>query len=232
VHTLHFLYRDNDIFALDKPSGIHSVKLPAGGGTSLADLLLEHDPRLAQASRSPLDAGLAQRLDYETSGVILGAFNRAAWTALFDALMSGTISKHYVALVEGELTHEKSVSSYIGSPHRGAQKMKIYTAEPPASARALPGTTTFTPIRFLSEHNATIAQASASPARRHQVRAHAAFCGHPLLGDSLYGSSRQLRDLCATERGFFLHAWRLSLKHPISGEDLKIESDYHDELEA
>lgn len=230
MHTLHFLHRDDDIFALYKPAGIHSVRLPAGGGISLADLLLEHNPQLANASRSPLDAGLAQRLDYETSGIILGAFNRSAWSALFDELMAGTIEKHYVAIVEGKVSKESVVSSHIGSPNRGAQKVKVYTAKPPASARALPGTTTFTPLHFISEHNATIVQVSASPARRHQVRAHAAFSGHPLLGDSLYGSTRSLGNLCTTTRSFFLHAWKVTLKHPTSGEQQQLESDYHGEI--
>jgi 23S rRNA pseudouridine1911/1915/1917 synthase len=230
VQTLHFLYKDEDIFALYKPAGIHSVKLPTGGGTSIADLLLAYDSTLAQASRSPLDAGLVQRLDYETSGVILGAFNRRAWDALFENLMSGEIRKRYAALVEGELAQEACVSTFIGSPHRGAQKVKIYTSEPPASARALPGTTTFTPLQFLTKHNATLVQANASPARRHQVRAHAAFCGHALVGDTLYGSTRTVANLCTTPRTFFLHAWTISLIHPTTQQPIELESDFWGEL--
>jgi 23S rRNA-/tRNA-specific pseudouridylate synthase len=230
VSDLTFLYEDTDIFAVYKPSGVHSVKLPEEGGHSLADDLLEYDPELAKASRSALDGGLVQRLDFGTSGVLLGAKNRAMWGALYEALSAGEIRKSYVALVEGEQSETATVSTFIGSPYRGAKKMRIYSRPPTPPVRALPGTTVFTPIRYLKPFDITVIKAEASPARRHQVRAHAAYIKHPLIGDLLYGAKRSVGALCATPRDFFLHAWRLSLSHPRTGVPLEIESDFEVEL--
>jgi 23S rRNA pseudouridine1911/1915/1917 synthase len=164
--------------------------------------------------------------------VILGAKNRATWDTLYSALSQGTIKKSYVALIEGELKTEARVANFIGSPHRGAKKMKVYSMPPSPPVRALPAETTFRPLQYLDGFKLTLVEAIASPARRHQIRAHAAYIGHPLIGDALYGSKRSLGALCSQPRDLFLHAWRLAFKHPTTGEDIRIESDFHPELAA
>lgn len=232
MSDLAFLYNDDDIFAVYKPAGMHSVKIPNEGGHSLADDLLEYDPQLAHASRSALDGGLVQRLDFGTSGVLLGAKTRQMWDALYGALSAGKVNKSYVALIEGRLDDQVTVSTFIGSPHRGAKKMKVYSLPPSPPVRALPGTTVFNPLQYLGPFDITVTQAVASPARRHQVRAHAAHIDHPLVGDLLYGSRRSVGALCAVPREFFLHAWRLEFKHPKTGQQIKLESDYKPELSA
>jgi 23S rRNA pseudouridine1911/1915/1917 synthase len=226
VTELEFLYNDDSIFAVYKPAGIHSVRLPSGGGRSLADILCEQHPELEHAAPSPLDGGLVQRLDLETSGLLLGAKTPEVWQALYDALLAGKIEKSYVALVAGRVSDDISITSFLGSPHRGAQKVKIYEKEPAKKARALEGTTTFSPLQFIAEKNISVVKAVASPARRHQIRAHAAHLGHPLVGDALYGSTETLGPLSSSPRAFFLHAWELSFVHPISGRLMQIEADY------
>jgi len=230
VSDLHFFYNDDDIFAVYKPAGMHSVRIPHEGGHSLADDLLADNPLLVHSSRSPLDGGLVQRLDFGTSGVLLGAKNREMWDSLYAALSAGRIDKSYIALVEGRLEKETSVSTFIGSPHRGARKMKIYSRPPSPPVRALAGSTLFRQIRDLNSFDMSIVEAVASPARRHQVRAHAAYINHPLVGDLLYGSRRSIGALCSTPRDFFLHAWKLSFTHPRTGELVTVESDFTREL--
>ncbi len=225
MHTLNFLYEDTDIFVVYKPAGLHSVRLPNGGGSSLADLLLAHNPELKNASRSPGDAGLVQRLDLETSGVMLGAKNRAMWEALFQALRDGAITKHYVALVEGRIDTRCEIASYLGSPHRGAKKVKVYLREPAASVRALYGSTLVEPISFDPIRNQTLVRVAASPARRHQVRAHLAHLGHPLVGDTLYGASSTLK----SDRGFFLHAETIAFIHPKTHAEMVVRSPHESE---
>jgi 23S rRNA-/tRNA-specific pseudouridylate synthase len=228
--ALKFLFDDGDIFAVYKPAGAHSVQLRKGGGWSIADELLRENPSLGKASDKPGDAGLVNRLDEETSGILLGATSRSVWEKLYRQALNGEVHKKYAALAEGRSTKEFAITSFIGSPHRGASKMKVYEKRPPSWARALEGTTKYSPHLYIPLHAVTILLASASPARRHQVRAHAAHLGVPLVGDSLYGSTRPLPPIIKSSRIFFLHAYKVSFTHPIFGKEIVVESPFEDEL--
>jgi len=165
-----------------------------------------------------------------SSGVLLGAKNRATWELLFNALLHGEIKKRYVALVEGVLSEGTTFSSYIGTPHRGARKVKVYEKEPAKSARALLGTTVFSPLEKPHPTGISLVVAEASPARRHQVRAHAAYLNHPLVGDALYGSTSSLAGMTRQTREFFLHAWEVRFVHPRTGAEVVVVSEYAAEL--
>jgi 23S rRNA-/tRNA-specific pseudouridylate synthase len=230
VTALHLLFHDEHLFVVYKPAGLHSVRLAEGGGRSVADLLLERYPHLAQTAKSSDDAGLISRLDQHTSGLIVGAFSAALWESLYQASLEGLVRKTYAALVQGNLSTDTSCSSYIGSPNRGARKVKVYEKRPAKSARALPGTTFFSPLSYDSNRNISLITAEASPARRHQIRAHASHVGHPLLGDSLYGSTLAVAGLTSSLRSFFLHSWKVSLCHPVTAEPLTFESPLEAEL--
>jgi 23S rRNA pseudouridine1911/1915/1917 synthase len=223
---LSYLYNDGEIFAVYKPPGVHSVRLPSGGGESVADELLALHPGLSLSSKNPGDAGLVHRLDRDTSGVLLGATTRPVWEKLFEGVMNGAVEKSYVLLVEGEFSRDQTLSSFIGSPNRGAKKMKVYESAPPDWARALYGTTSYRTLSYFPNHDASLLIASASPARRHQVRLHAGHLGHPLLGDALYGSKRSLPLERGPAREFFLHAASVSFAHPNTGQRIVIESPY------
>jgi 23S rRNA-/tRNA-specific pseudouridylate synthase len=227
---LSYLFNDGDIFAVYKPAGAHSVQLRKGGGWSIADELLRENPSLAQASEKPGDAGLVNRLDEETSGILLGATSRSVWEKLYKQALHGEVHKKYAMLVEGRVTKDFSLTSFIGTPNRGAHKVKVYEKRPPSWARALEGTTKYTPHQHIPLHNVTILLASASPARRHQVRAHAAHLGVPLIGDALYGSTRALPPIVKSSRRFFLHAYYISFRHPIFGKEVVVEAPFEAEL--
>lgn len=208
---------------INKPSGIHSTRLPEGGGESLADLLLKNNPEAESISEKPEDAGLIQRLDFETSGVIVAAKNREAWLKGREILNDEELKKSYLILVEGIFPKKEFAETYLGTPNRGAKKIKIYKSKPAKSARALLGRTEFELVTPLPDKNASLVRATCHRAHRHQVRAHAAFLGFPLLGDVLYGSSKELKEVEVTEqRQFFLHAERVAFNDPITGESYDV----------
>jgi 23S rRNA-/tRNA-specific pseudouridylate synthase len=209
---------------------IEHVWAGAAGGSSVADLLLAENPSLAQVGTQGTDAGLVTRLDYSTSGVLLGASTSSMWQTLHDTIARGEIDKRYVAWVEGHFPEQLSVTTFIGSPHRGAKKMKVYERKPAKAARALEGTSHFKLISYDSALDSSLVEISASPARRHQIRVHAAYLGHPLVGDSLYGSSRSLVAPAGEPRDFFLHAYRVSFRHPDGDRAITIESSYENRL--
>jgi 23S rRNA-/tRNA-specific pseudouridylate synthase len=226
MSPISYLYKNTEIFAVDKPAGIHSVRAGESGGSSIADLLLAEDSSLAHVGTPGTDAGLVTRLDYSTSGILLGAYSSSMWDTLHDMITRGEIEKRYVACVEGHFPEHQSVTTYIGTPHRGARKMKIYEKKPSKAARALEGTSDFKLISYDQAADCSLVEIAASPARRHQIRIHTAYLGHPLVGDSLYGSTRSLPAHYGAGREFFLHAHRVSFGHPSSGRSLVIESPY------
>ena len=120
--------------------------------------------------------------------------------------------------------------SWIGSPHRRAQKMRSYESP---HERSLEATTAIAPIRAHPSHAMTLARASCSTARRHQIRVHCAAIGHPLTGDALYGSAEQLRIAGdRANRKFFLHASTAQFTHPVTGSSIRIEADLPSIIDA
>jgi 23S rRNA-/tRNA-specific pseudouridylate synthase len=232
VEPLRYIFRHEGVFAVYKPPGVHSVRLPGGaGGESVADALLAQNHALVGAGRAPEDAGLVHRLDRGTSGILLGASTRDCWDKLFQDISEGRVRREYVACVAGEVLVPCEVSSFIGSPHRGAQKMKSYEKDPGARGRALFGSTTFSPLSFDPGRYVSLIVAVASPARRHQIRLHAASQGFALVGDKLYGSDQELGAIARVPREFFLHSWRVAFAHPITGERVTLESSLAQELQ-
>ncbi|MBX7142816.1 MAG: RluA family pseudouridine synthase [Oligoflexia bacterium] len=212
AQTPHYL-------VLDKPAMLHSVKLPRGGGVALADALLDFDPSLAKVGDKEGDAGLLQRLDYETSGLIVAARTPAAWQKLRKSLLSKEWEKSYFILVEGQFPNQAICDLALGNSNRNAKIVRAYKV-PRKRDRALPAITSFRLLAYDSALNLSLVEARAQSARRHQVRAHAACLGHPLLGDQLYGATRTLTDIGASasqQHSFILHAWRISFKDPFSG---------------
>lgn len=222
--SLRFLFDDGEIFAVYKPAGIHSVIQSGSSNPSIAAELLNERPLLATVAATREDAGLINRLDHDTSGILLGASTHVAWLSFSKLLKSGAIAKLYNVILEGNLGDPRSISGWIGSPYRRGSKVRVYEARPPGSVRALPATTELAPVRFCQATNTTLAEVCCPVARRHQVRAHCSALGHPLLGDSLYGASRLLSEVAPSnlKQIFFLHAGRVEFIHPCSGEKVII----------
>jgi len=121
------------------------------------------------------------------------------------------------------------IESWIGSPYRRGKRVHIYQDDTRAPKRSLRGETRFRLLRSNSKLKISLVEATAKEARRHQIRAHAAALGFPLLGDSLYGAKNSLGGtpldntpltLLSAERSFFLHASYLSFPHPGTRNEL------------
>ncbi len=212
---MKILFEDDDLLVVSKPPRIHSVA-QAGGGHALAEELIARYPPLIHASRSPLDGGLVQRLDYDTSGLILVGKTRESWETLFSALQRGEIKKSYLILVSGRCT-DATITTHLGNPNRGGKKVRIMA---PGEKRALHAHSVFKCISYNEALDVSLVSASAPTARRHQIRAHASYHGTPLIGDTLYGATRSLESLGISDetllgpRSFFLHASEISFSHP------------------
>lgn len=230
------LYEDDDLLIVNKPCGIHSVEQRESDCASVAAALASYLPSLRTVSRDPLESGLVQRLDFETSGALIAAKNSSVWQRLRELLQEGEIKKHYLLLVEGIMTRSAEVSTLLGSRYRHSKKVSLLDEHSGSSGSritnirsALPAETNFQPLWSSADLHVTLLEARAPTARRHQIRAHAAHLGHPLLGDELYGSKRALAAVLGDQRppgvpGFFLHAERVEFLHPGNDSTLKISA--------
>lgn len=209
---IKILYEDNDVIAVSKPSAMDSIRQRAEDGITLADCIIEYFPACASASDNLLEAGLLQRLDFYTSGVVLAAKNKEAHAAFRRAFSEKRFLKTYLAKVEGRLKeNEFEIETPLFSL---AKKMRA------AKEGEIGALFAKTKVSFVKElaGGQSLLRLTTSSGRRHQVRAHLALSGHPLIGDGLYGAKSKLGE----REGFFLHAESIEGLNPISGKRLKI----------
>jgi 23S rRNA pseudouridine1911/1915/1917 synthase len=174
--------------AVCKPGGMHTQLQAASSHTALEAAL----PRLFPG-RDPV---LVNRLDRDTSGLVLAAFSPEAAAAYARMQEAGETAKTYLALVHGRVETEICLGWALDSAKR--KKVRILTHIDSDPLRW----TTVRPLACSGQHQVSLVQAEISKGRRHQIRAHAAAMGHPVVGDTLYGSDFQ--------GPMYLHHWRVS----------------------
>jgi 23S rRNA pseudouridine1911/1915/1917 synthase len=201
---LDIVHEDQAILVLNKPAGL--VVHPGSGNWTgtLMNALLNHAPQLKQVPR----AGIVHRLDKDTSGLMVVAKTLEAQTDLVRQLQARTVSRIYLALVEGRVAEAGSVDAPIGRHPRERTKMAVVE-------RGKPAVTHFHVLERLPHH--TLVECRLETGRTHQIRVHMQSIGHPLVGDPVYGS-RELRKAFHRQA---LHATRLGLIHPVSGQRME-----------
>lgn len=211
---LAIAYEDRDILVVDKPAGI--LVHPAGpvlGGT-LANGVAHH----LRSRGEPSAAGPVTRLDRETSGLVLFAKHPYAHDRLSEALERGELDRRYLALLEGHLDVDE------GRIDEPIERVSGRLTERRVSPTGRPAVTCFRVLERFPAKEAlpptSLVEFELSTGRTHQIRVHASHLGHPVVGDPLYG--RVFPGLIERQA---LHAHRLSLVHPASGERRAFSSD-------
>ena len=207
---LHILYEDEDLLVVDKKAG--EVCHPAHGHyqDTLANQAAAY---LAGCGSEKAPIRCIGRLDKDTSGTLLFAKNRLAAERLARQKEEGVFRKEYLALVNGIFP----VSNRSG-------EICLPLAPLPGSLMKMQvsgnGKRALTRYEVLcSDRHCSLVLCRIETGRTHQIRVHMAAIGHPLLGDPLYGN-----DTHVSSTRTALHAWRLYLKQPVTGEELMIES--------
>lgn len=215
------LWLDPDLLAINKPAGL--LTLPDGydpGAPHIRALLEPIYGRL----------WIVHRLDRQTSGVLLLARSPEAHRSLNNQFARRQIIKTYHALVVGE---PDWTTQQVGLPLRTNVGHRHRTI--PDARRGKPA---FTDLRVLERYPGfTLIEARPSTGRRHQIRAHLAAVGHPILGDPLYGPIQDKSDpesptcqLSLNRPG--LHALRLRFQHPGHTKTVEIEAPYPPDLQV
>lgn len=197
---LSIIYQDNDIVVIDKPSGLLSVP-----GRELH----HRDSATTRLMRVLPTALVVHRLDMDTSGIMLFALNKAAQSSLSKQFQARTTSKKYLARVYGI---PKSDSGSVDLPlicdwpNRPLQKVDYEVGKP-----------SLTHWQLLEKNsNSSLIELTPITGRSHQLRVHMQQIGHPILGDRFYGKP----DALSMAPRLNLHAFTLSIDHPIAGTPL------------
>jgi 23S rRNA pseudouridine1911/1915/1917 synthase len=210
--ALEVLHQDEALVVVAKPAGVPTHPLRPGETGSLAAALIARFPECASASRDPREGGFVHRLDVGTSGLLVAARTPAAFRALRES-MRGDSEKHYLAEVVGHpgaVGDSLVVDQPIGRPGRRAARVVLGTGRGLLPAR--------TDVIVRERRAASsVVEARLHAGRPHQVRVHLAHLGCPIVGDVVYGAA-------AEQGGFHLHAWRLWVRHPLTGARLFLEA--------
>lgn len=213
------LHEDDALLVLDKPAG---VAVHGGSGVSFG--VIEQLRRERPHARR-LD--LVHRLDRETSGVLLLAKKRSALTALHSQLRAGKVQKLYLALVHGRWRSRRQIASFA------LRKRVLASGERRVSVDEA-GLAAQTVFRLKQAwEKFSLLEAELKTGRTHQIRVHLAHLGYPVVGDDKYGDFALNKALA--KQGFkrmFLHAHRLALTHPVTGDAIAFESPLPAELQS
>ena len=214
--TLHV---DDALVFIDKPAGMPSHPLLPGEKGTVANALVARFPECIAAGADEREGGLCHRLDTETSGVLLAARTRVAWEKMREAFSGNGADKRYLALITGPLAEEGEIE--LALAHHGERVR-------PAAGGGGDAREAHSRFKVLGRDGEfALVEVQILTGVMHQVRAHLAAVGAPIVGDALYGG----RELPGFSR-FFLHARSLEVTHPTTGQRLKVESPLPPELSA
>jgi len=192
------IYEDENIIVLDKPAGVNADDIPRR----------------------------VHRLDKDTSGILLVAKNDKTLEFLQKQFQDRTVEKKYIALVVGNLKNESGViETLLGRSPKDRRKQKVFLPHDPKAKGKREAVTKYKVLKRYGEF--TLVEIEPKTGRKHQIRAHMAYLGHPIAGDKLYGFKNQ-----PCPRGLirqFLHASYLKIKLP-NGKIKKFHSPLPEEL--
>jgi len=180
---MEIIYEDENVRALDKPAGVDVESV----------------------------VGRVHRLDKDTSGVFLTAKNEKTLDFLQKQFKDRKVEKTYLALVTGNLKNKQGIiKTLLGRSPNDRRKQKIFLANEPASMGKREAVTEYSVLKNFSGYD--LLEVKPKTGRKHQIRAHIAYLGHPIAGDKLYGFKNRP---CPKElKRQFLHASRLCIELP------------------
>ena len=209
---LDIVYEDSDVIVVNKPVGLVVHPAPGHPDGTLVNALLFHCGDSLSGINGALRPGIVHRIDRDTSGLIIAAKNDFSHLSLAQQLQDHSLYREYEAVCVGGLREDKgTIDAPIARHRTDRKKMAVDYMQ------GRPAVTHYTVLGRYPGY--THLQCRLETGRTHQIRVHMAHIGHPLLGDTVYGSSRPYPGLA----GQCLHARRLSFTHPRSGERLTLE---------
>ena len=214
--NLNVVYEDQYLLVISKEPGILTHPTPGRNKDTIVNALLYHYSKLSGLSGKER-AGIVHRLDKDTSGLLIIAKDDNTHRLLSEMFKKRKIKKTYTALVWGSFSeNEGQIVLPIGRSRLDRKKMSISIDKGRDAVTGFEVRERFKDSTLLDIYPAT--------GRTHQIRVHLSYIGHPVIGDSLYGtrSSRSLAEELELKRQF-LHAGKLKFTHPVTGGIVELE---------
>lgn len=212
---IDIVYEDSDLAVINKPQGM--VVHPAVGnrsGTLVNGLL--HSLDNLSGINGVLRPGIVHRIDKDTSGLLVVAKNDHSHSVLGKQISTKECRRIYVALVEGKLkATEGEVKTHIGRDKKNRLKMAVVSDKEGKEAH-----TKYKVLEYYEKY--TLVEFELKTGRTHQIRVHSKHIGHPIVGDKLYNPNKCKFSFV---EGQLLHAKKLILTHPTTGEEMSFEAD-------
>ncbi|MBZ9688030.1 RluA family pseudouridine synthase [Clostridium estertheticum] len=215
---LDVIYEDSDVIVINKPQDMVVHPAPGNYTGTLVNALLYHCKDLSGIN-GILRPGIVHRIDKDTSGALVVAKNDNAHNSLAEQLKDHSMTRSYLALVEGIIKQDEgSVDEPIGRHPKDRIKMAVVES----------GKKAITHYKVIERFdNNTLLECNLETGRTHQIRVHMAKIGHPLVGDLVYGFKKQRFNL----KGQVLHAKMLGFIHPSTNEYMEFTSPLPDYFE-
>lgn len=207
---LDIIYEDEDLAVINKSTGLVVHPAPGNYEHTLVNALLSHFKNLSDVN--PQRPGIVHRLDKETSGLLVIAKNNASHLALSRQFAKHTVKRKYIALVKGKIEYDENVIELpIGRHPYKRKKMSAGFGRKTKYAK-----TYYHTLKRMKD--SSLLELEPFTGRTHQLRVHLAFLGHPILGDTKYGSNNEFIRLA-------LHAKSIGFLHPRTGKFVEFSSE-------
>lgn len=226
--SLHIVYEDEHLLVINKPAGL--VVHPGAGNQNgtLVNGLLAHNTEQKNLPR----AGIVHRLDKDTTGLMMVAKTLETHNALVNQLQEREVKREYLALVCKEVIAGDTIEANIGRHARDRKKMAVHTT----------GAGKFAVTHYRVEQrllNHTLLRVNLETGRTHQIRVHLSWKHMPILGDRVYGGrtkvpaniDQELREQLQRFNRQALHATRLTIQHPHTGETISWEIEAPEDMQ-
>ncbi|MCR5469013.1 MAG: RluA family pseudouridine synthase [Lachnospiraceae bacterium] len=210
------IYEDDDIVVINKPAGLLSQKADVYDVSCNEYILayLLHSKKISEESMKTFRPSVLNRLDRNTSGILLAGKTLSGSQKMSEALKDRSVHKFYYTLVSGKVSEAMTVEAYLLHDEK-TNKVNIYDRQVDGSKKII---TRYKPVDF--KNDVTLLEIELITGRTHQIRAHLASLGHPIIGDTKYGNknvNKQFRDAYGVKHQL-LHAHKLVLEDGTSIE--------------